>query len=374
MGSIVKGVASLFGGGKRRREQKRANAGLTKAQAAQDKFRFKNVYEGLQGPEFGGYDAAQGQAAELGPAAQAEMAQLGAAQGYDATGYSASQTSVDGLQRGADTGLTNTMRNLQVSTAGSDLAAQEADQSLAASQDLVAQAGTGGGGATALAAAAAKSKAGISADIDRQVKANEQMRAAGESELQRSQLAQENLASQFDLGQQQFNVGAQNQAKAFTAGAQNQAAQFGAAAQNQFALSEFGAANQMAQFNTGAQNQFAMSNVDAQNRFGLSNLNAQNQALQFGATMGNRQAEAAFNLETTKREFDLNNQKLELQNLTNKTDRALARKQAADQARAQAKSDLIGGIAGIADAGFAALSGGVIGGKTKLGKLAQNFN
>ena len=67
MGSIVKGVSSLFGGGKRRREQKRANAGLKAAQAAQDKFRFKNVYEGLQGPQFGGYDAAQGQAAQQPP-------------------------------------------------------------------------------------------------------------------------------------------------------------------------------------------------------------------------------------------------------------------------------------------------------------------
>ena len=373
MGSIVKGVASLFGGGKRRREQKAANRGLNTAQAAQDKFRFKNVYEGLQGPQYGGYDAAQGQAAQLGYAAQAEMAQLGDAQGYTAQGYDAAQTNIAGLQRGADAGLTNTMRNLQVSTAGSDLATQEADQSLAASQDLAAQAGTGGGGATALAAAAAKSKAGISADIDRQVKANEQMRAAGESELQRSQLAQENLASRFDLGQQQFNVGAQNQASQFTAAAQNQAAQFGASAQNQFALSEFGAANQMAQFNTGAQNQFAMSNVNAQNRFGLANMSSQNQALQFGAQAANKQAEAAFNVETTKREFDLNNQKLQLQNLTDKTDRALARKQAADAARAQAKSDLIGGIAGIADAGFSALSGGTIGAGTKLGKFAKKF-
>lgn len=358
MGSIVKGVASLFGGRARRREQRQANASLNRAQTAQDKFRFKNVYEGLQGPEFGGYDAAQGQATQLGPAAQAEMAQLGEAQGYDATGYSAAQTSVAGLQRGADAGLTNTMRNLQVSTAGSDLAAQEADQALAASQDLAAQAGTGGGGATALAAAAAKAKAGISADIDKQVKQNEMLRAQGESELQRSQLAQENIASQFDLGQQQFNVGAQNQASQFTAAAQNQAAQFGAGAANQFALSEFGAANQMAQFNVGSQNQFAMSNVDAQNRFGLSNLGAQNQALQFGAAMDNRQAEAAFNVETTKREFDLRNQNLELQNLTNETDRALARKQAADQARAQAKSDLIGGIAGVASAAIGGFAGG----------------
>ena len=65
----------------------------------------------------------------------------------------------------------------------------------------------------------------------------------------------------------------------------------------------------------------------------------------------------------------MKNQKLELQNLTNKTDRALARKQAADQARAQAKSDLIGGIGGVLDAGLAAASGGLIGG-AKLKKAA----
>ena len=60
-----------------------------------------------------------------------------------------------------------------MSTGGAEFAAQEADQSLAASQDLIAQ--TGGGGATALAAAASKSKAGIAADIDRQVKQNEML-------------------------------------------------------------------------------------------------------------------------------------------------------------------------------------------------------
>lgn len=358
MGSIVKGVASLFGGRKRRKEQRAANRSLDTAQAAQDKFKFSNVYEGLQGPEFGGYQAAQGQAAQLGPAAQAELAQLGEAQGYTAQGYNAAQTNVAGLQRGADAGLTNTMRNLQVSTAGAEMAAQEADQSLAASQDLAAQAGTGAGGATALATAAAKSKAGIAADIDRQVKANEQLRAQGESELQRSQLAQENLASQFDLGQQQFNVGAKNQASQFTAAAQNQAAQFGANAANQFALTEFRAANQMNQFNTSSQNQFAMSNVDSQNRFGLANMQSQNQALRFGAMASNEQAKSAFDVERTKREFDLNNQRLQLQNLTNQTDRALARKQAADQARAQAKSDLIGGIAGVGSALIGGFSGG----------------
>lgn len=378
MGSIVTGVASLFGGRKRRQEQAAATQNLATKERAQDAFQFSNVYEGLQGPQYGGYDAAMAQAGQLGPAAQAQLGQLSAAQGYDAQGYdaqgyTAQGTNVSGLARGAATGLTNTMANLQVSTAGAELAAQEADQSLAATQDLATQAGTGAGGATALAAAAARSKAGIAASIDQQVKANEQLRAQGQSELQRAQLAQGNLASQFDLGQQQFNVTAQNQAAQFGASAANQAAQFGAGSaneaarfgaqsQNQFSLAEFDAANRMNQFNVGTQNQFAMSNVDAQNKFGLANINAQNQALQYGAQMQNEAAQAAFNLEQTKREFDFRNQALELQKLETQTDRALAEKQRTDQARAQAKSDLIGGIGGVLSAAAPGI-GGLIGGK-----------
>tara|TARA_Y100000816_G_scaffold101677_1_gene70918 strand:- start:762 stop:2093 length:1332 start_codon:yes stop_codon:yes gene_type:complete len=368
MGSVVKGVGSLFGGRARRREQRSANRALDTEQAKMDAFKFTNVYEGMQGPEYQAYEAAQAQAAQLGPAEQAQLAELGQAQGYDAQGYTAAQTNVAGLMRGADTGLTNTMRNLQVSTAGAEMAAQEADQALAASQDLAAQAGTGAGGATALAAQAAKSKAGIAADIDRQVKANEQLRAQGESELQRAQLAQGNLASQFDLGQQQFNVGAQNQASQFTADAQNQAARFGAQAANQFALTEFGAANQMNQFNVGQQNQFAVRNMDAQNQFALSNMGAQNQALMNQANVGNQQADRAFDIEKMKRDFQLQQQNFEYQKLQNKTDRALARKQAADQARAQAKADLIGGIGGILDAGVMAATGG-FGGDGLLGPM-----
>ena len=360
MGSIVKGVASLFGGRKRRREQRAANRGLDQIQARKDAFKFDNVYEGLSGPEYQGYDAAQGQAAQLDPnlVPQAELAQLGEAQGYDAQGYTAAQTNVAGLLRGADTGLENTMRNLQVSTAGADMAAQEADQALAASQDLAAQAGTGAGGATALAAQAAKSKAGIAADIDRQVKANEQMRAQGESELQRAQLAQQNLASQFDLGQDQFNVGQSNEAARFSAMAQNEAARFGAQAQNQFALTRFGAENQMNQFNVGNQFNLAANNMNAQNQFALANMSAQNQALATNAGTANMQADRAFDVEKMNRDFQLQQQNFEYQKLLNKEDRALARKQAADAARAQAKSDLIGGIAGVASAVVGGLGAG----------------
>ena len=290
---------------------------------------FTNAYEGMQGAS---YDPKQAELAELkkraeyGEPAQREANVLAKAKGYSAQGYkgegytsqgyTAQGTNVQGLATGANTGLTNTMNNLQVSTAAAEMQAQEADQALAASQDLAAQAGTGAGGATALAAAAAKSKQGVASTIDQQVKQNEMLRARGEGELQRAQLAQGNLASQFDLGQSQFNVGAVNQAAQFGAQAANQAAQFGAdarnqanrftadamntqarfkaQAQNQFAQSRFDAANQMDQFNIAAQNQFKMADTQSENQYNLAeygagnqmnqyNTGASNEALKFGA-------------------------------------------------------------------------------------------
>ncbi len=382
MGSIIKGVASAFGGKKRRREQKAAGKALDAQLAKQDSFEWGNNWENMEGVN---YDVERGQVGTLGQAGQVGgIANLGPAQGYnaqgyqsqgyDATGYDAAQTSIGGLQRGANTGLTNTMANLQVSTAGAEMAAREADQALAASQDLAAQAGTGAGGATALAAAAAKSKSGVAADIDKQVKQNEQMRAQGESELQRSQLAQGNLASQFDLGQSQFNVGAQNQASQFTAGAQNQAAQFtaaaanqaaqfganakneaarfGAQAANQFAMSKFGAENELNQFNMGAQNAFKQAQWSAENAASANNAQMQNQASRDSAM-------AAFDAEQMSRSAMDQQQQFEWNKVQDQTGRAMARKNAADAARASAKADLIGGIAGVADVAVKAFTGGI---------------
>ena len=208
----------------------------------------------------------------------------------DYVGYSAQGTDAGDLQRGAATGLSNVFNNLQVSTAGAKMEAQEADQALAASQDLAAQAGTGAGGATALAAAAAKSKQGISASIDQQVKANEQLRAQGEQSLQRDMLSQGNLASQFDLGQQQFNIGAQNKAAQFGAGARNQANQFnatGAAQMSQFNAGQtnqrnasmFNAGNQMRQFNAGQQNAERMTEFGQLNQANTLNVTTNNNML-----------------------------------------------------------------------------------------------
>ena len=73
--------------------------------------------------------------ADLGPA------QGYTSRGYEGEGYTAGATNVGNLARGADTGLSNVFNNLQVSTGRFDLDAREADESLAASQDLAAQAG-----------------------------------------------------------------------------------------------------------------------------------------------------------------------------------------------------------------------------------------
>ncbi len=339
-GALLKAGINAIGIGKKKREKRRKAKALEKQMAKVDNFEFTNAWEGLEGTSYetvAGELGELGDAAQLGEAGQAQLGKLGRArgysargyegEGYDSQGYTAGQTSIGGLQRGAATGLSNTMSNLQVSTAGSEMAAREADQSLAASQDLAAQAGTGAGGATALAAAAAKSKAGIASGIDQQVKQNEMMRAQGESELQRAQLAQGNLASQFDLGQSQFNVGAANQAAQFGASAANQAAQFGAdarnqanrftadamnqaarfkaQARNQFALTQFGAENALSQFNTGAQNQFAMADVASQNQFGLAQFGAENDMSKFNAanqTAANRfTSESAYDADVRTR-------------------------------------------------------------------------
>jgi len=244
-----------------------------------------NVTDFYAGLDFSAIDPTQMQLAQT---ERAQLGTLGPAAQMNAQGYNAMTTDIAGLQRGADSGLSNVFNNLQVSTAGADLAAQEADQSLAASQEAMMMMG-GGGGATALASQAAKSKAGIAADIDRQVKQNEMMRAQGEQSLQRDLLAQNNLASQFDLGQAQANVAAQNQAAQFTAQAKNQASQFNAQSKNQFALSKFGAENQMNQFNANAANNaFAQQanavnnaiaqNAQMQNQFNLAQAEGQSQA------------------------------------------------------------------------------------------------
>ena len=89
MGAVAKGVASLFGGRKRRREEKSTKAGFETAERNVEGFEFNNALAGLEGRSYtpGTFNAQSATVGQLGPAAQGQVARLGASQGYDSQGY-----------------------------------------------------------------------------------------------------------------------------------------------------------------------------------------------------------------------------------------------------------------------------------------------
>jgi len=94
----------------------------------------------------------------------------------------------------------NPYANLAVATEAAEFQAQQADQSLANTLDAMQAGGFGAGGATALAREAAKSKQGISADIQKQEAANQQLFAKGE-ELRQDEMVQQDLDKiNFEVG------------------------------------------------------------------------------------------------------------------------------------------------------------------------------
>ena len=92
--------------------------------------------------------------------------------------------------------MANEFENLGVATQASKVAAEEADIALANTLDTIMQTGGGAGGATALARAALESKRGISADIQKQEKANNDARAEGANQVQ--QLKAQGEAYKFE--------------------------------------------------------------------------------------------------------------------------------------------------------------------------------
>jgi len=85
--------------------------------------------------------------------------------------------------------ISNAYENIGVATKAAEFEAEQIDISLANTLDAVKQ--TGAGGATALAQAALKSKQGISADIQKQEQANQQLRAKGAMDVQKLKAAGE---------------------------------------------------------------------------------------------------------------------------------------------------------------------------------------
>ena len=86
--------------------------------------------------------------------------------------------------------LSNPFASLGVSTASADIQAEQTDIALANTLDTLRATGASAGGATALAQAALQSKKGISASIEQQEARNEQLRAQGQQQLERMELAE----------------------------------------------------------------------------------------------------------------------------------------------------------------------------------------
>lgn len=148
--------------------------------------------------------------------------------------------------------VSNPFANLGVATQAAEFQAEQADMSLANTLDLLATTGASAGGATALAQAALQSKKGISASIEQQEAANEQLRAQGQSEADKLKMSEQMRLQQADAAGIQYEFQAKeartNADLGFAAGNMQQAAQNQAnakAAQGQAwgsAISGFGGA------------------------------------------------------------------------------------------------------------------------------------
>lgn len=95
-------------------------------------------------------------------------------------------------------GLTNPYANLQVATGAAEMQYESADMSLANTLDALRSSGGGAGVATALAQQAMASRGQISATIEQQEAANQQMRAQGQSQLERMQVQARDRKFQFE--------------------------------------------------------------------------------------------------------------------------------------------------------------------------------
>ena len=86
--------------------------------------------------------------------------------------------------------FSNPYANLGVATKAAEMQMEQTDAALANTLDTLRATGSGAGGATALAQAALQSKKGVTASIEQQEAANQQMRAQGQAQLQ-TQIAAE---------------------------------------------------------------------------------------------------------------------------------------------------------------------------------------
>ena len=104
--------------------------------------------------------------------------------------------------------ISNPFANLSVATGAAEIKIEEADISLANTLDTVRATGASAGGATALAQAALRSKKGVAASIEQQEKSNQDKAAAGEQQMQRAKMAEEQRIQSAEAMGKQFVFGA----------------------------------------------------------------------------------------------------------------------------------------------------------------------
>ena len=104
-------------------------------------------------------------------------------------------------------GVENPYQQMQVATRSTEIAAEQADISLASSLDTLRATGASAGGATALARAATQAKRKIGADIEKQEMALQKLKAQGtmQFEAQKARSASATMARQEARENQQLN-------------------------------------------------------------------------------------------------------------------------------------------------------------------------
>lgn len=122
---------------------------------------------------------------------------------------------ISGLATNLSGMVSNPYASLGVATQASKFEAEQIDMSLANTLDTLKETGASAGGATALAQAALKSKQGISANIEQQEAANEKLKAQGESEMERMQMAEAQRIQGVQISEGQRVQQAEAQGKSF---------------------------------------------------------------------------------------------------------------------------------------------------------------
>ncbi len=113
------------------------------------------------------------------------------------------QVDLSGMITDRSSQMTNAYSNLSVATQAAEMQIEQADISLANTLDTLMATGTGAGGATALAQAAKQSKKEVSASIEQQEAANEQLRAQGEASLEQRRMAEASRVEGVQMGEAQ---------------------------------------------------------------------------------------------------------------------------------------------------------------------------